>query len=119
MAPFVDRCGKKKKKNQFSLSFYFSLTPFLLVINLPPLAGFFQPETGGFFRFDARVVAVGSRKRQTTPGCRRGKRRQRAACSHRGFVRIDSDMEDFARPSVLIISPICGEAGVKLRDVLM
>lgn len=24
------------------------------------------------------------------------------------FVRIDSDMEDFAWPSVLIISPICG-----------
>lgn len=48
VAPFVDRCGKKKKKNQFSLSFYFSLTPFLLVVNLPPLAGFFQPETADF-----------------------------------------------------------------------
>lgn len=58
----------EKKKNQFSPSFYFSLTPFLLV-NIRLLSGFSLSETANH-HFDACVVSA-EVERQTTPGCHR------------------------------------------------
>lgn len=94
---------EKKKKNQLSLSLYFSLTQFLLV-NVRLRSSVSRSETANR-HFDACVVAVEG-ERQTTPGCHRryiSTRQFPVTAVWRNWFR----QRGLCSAVVLIISPIC------------